>query len=174
MKIKSKVSILLALCFLFLTACSDEDPKKNQEEHKEHNTSSEQHADQHAVSDIREETKNVETLPKFLESKPKDMQMIYKAAAMHKDLLEQMPCYCGCGEEAGHKNNYDCFVNENKDDGSLVWDDHGTKCGVCLEIAAKSVIDYSKGKSIKEIREQIDSTYEKGYAKPTPTPEVYK
>ncbi|OYD55997.1 hypothetical protein CGZ90_19920, partial [Fictibacillus aquaticus] len=72
----------------------------------------------------------------------------------------------------GHKNNYDCFVFENKKSGAIVWDDHGTKCGVCLEIAAKSVLDYSKGKSIKEIRNTIDETYKQGYAKPTPTPEM--
>lgn len=32
--------------------------------------------------------------------------------------------------------------------------------------------DYSKGKSIKEIRDEIDKKYENGYATPTPTPEV--
>jgi Protein of unknown function with PCYCGC motif len=166
------VPYLLVLCLLLATACSKDEPKKSNAEHSNHKSESSSQKSDHGVSDIREETKNMETLPSFLSEKPENMQIIYKAAAMHKELLEKMPCYCGCGEEAGHKNNYDCFINENKSDGSLVWDDHGTKCGVCLEIAAKSVLDYSKGKSIKEIREKIDSTYEKGYAKPTPTPEI--
>jgi Protein of unknown function with PCYCGC motif len=171
LNIKTVIPFLLIFSLFFVTACSKEEPKKKEDEHSNHTSESSQPSD-HGVSDVREETKSVDTLPTFLNDKPEEMQMIYQAAAMNKELLEQMPCYCGCGEEAGHKNNYDCFVNENKADGSLVWDDHGTKCGVCLEIAAKSVLDLNDGKSIKEIREKIDSTYEKGYAKPTPTPEV--
>ncbi len=62
--------------------------------------------------------------------------------------------------------------HENKRDGKVVWDDHGTKCGVCLEIAAQSVSDLESGKSIKQIRQSIDEKYKSGYAKPTPTPEV--
>jgi Protein of unknown function with PCYCGC motif len=171
LNIKKVIPYLLVLCLLLVTACSKENPEKKEDDHSNHSSQSGEKSD-HGVSDIREETKNVDTLPSFLAEKSENIQTIYKAAAMNKELLEKMPCYCGCGEEAGHKNNYDCFVHENKADGSIVWDDHGTKCGVCLEIAAKSVIDYSEGKSVKEIREKIDSTYEKGYAKPTPTPEV--
>ncbi|NGY86748.1 hypothetical protein F6Y05_19420 [Bacillus megaterium] len=92
--------------------------------------------------------------------------------ANHQTLLENIPCYCGCGEEANHQNNYDCFIFENKENGAVTWDDHGTKCGVCLEIAAQAVVDYSKGKSIEDIRQEIDHKYKEGYAKPTPTPEV--
>lgn len=172
MNIKRIVPYVLVLCLLLVTACSKDEPKKNNDDHNNHKSQSSSQESDHGVSDIREETKNVETLPSFLSEKPENIQTIYKAVAMHKELLEKMPCYCGCGEEAGHKNNYDCFVNENNPDGSLVWDDHGTKCGVCLEIAAKSVLDFSEGKSIKEIREKIDTVYKKGYAKPTPTPEV--
>jgi Protein of unknown function with PCYCGC motif len=170
--IKRIVLYVLVLCLLLVTACSKDEPKKNNVDHNNHESPSSSQKSDHGNSDIREETKNVETLPSFLSEKPENIQTIYKAAAMHKELLEKMPCYCGCGEESGHKNNYDCFVNENNPDGSLVWDDHGTKCGVCLEIAAKSVLDFSEGKSIQEIREKIDTVYEKGYAKPTPTPGV--
>ncbi len=122
--------------------------------------------------DLRELTSGYEALPQFLEEKPEDMQNIYAAAAQHKELLENIPCYCGCGNTAGHRDNYDCFVHENRDDESLVWDDHGTKCGVCLEIAAQSIVDYQNGKSIEEIRNDIDQQYEDGTAEPTPTPEV--
>ncbi|SFE79466.1 Protein of unknown function with PCYCGC motif-containing protein [Bacillus sp. OV194] len=162
MKIKS-LAVLLSLSLLI--ACSNKEPQKSEKNHQEHEQSQ-----SHETSDIREETGKVESLPSFLMKQPKEIQVIYQAAAKHKELLEKIPCYCGCGEEANHKNNYDCFVHENKKNGAIVWDDHGTKCGVCLEIAAQSVMDYSKGKSVKEIRENIDKTYEKGYAKPTPTP----
>ena len=80
-----------------------------------------------------------------------------------------MPCYCGCGESAGHKSNLNCFIQEKREDGSIVWDDHGTRCLVCLEIAVQSAQLHKEGKSLKEIRQFIDDTYKEGYAKPTPT-----
>ncbi|PTN32162.1 PCYCGC domain-containing protein, partial [Bacillus sp. Rc4] len=103
---------------------------------------------------------------------PEDMQNLYKAAAMNKELLENIPCYCGCGESVGHKSNYDCFVYKYKKDNSIVWDDHGTNCNVCLEIAAKSISKFKEGKSSNEVRKLIDEEYKEGYAKPTPTPQV--
>ncbi|CAI8995627.1 PCYCGC motif-containing (lipo)protein [Priestia megaterium] len=123
-------------------------------------------------SNTSEETASNEVLPEFLKDKPEEVQSIYANAAQNKELLENIPYYCGCGESTGDKNNYDCFIHENKRDGKVVWDDHGTKCGVCLEIAAQSVPDLESGKSIKQIRQSIDEKYKSGYAKPTPTPEV--
>lgn len=162
---KSIVAVILITTSILASACSNEE-----EESKSENT--DQQHQQHVVSDLREETKSVDVLPEFLKDKPEDMKLIYAAVAQNQELLEKIPCYCGCGEEANHKNNYDCFVFENKDNGAVVWDDHGTKCGVCLETAAQSVLDYSKGKSVKEIRTIIDEKYKDGYAEPTPTPEV--
>ncbi|MNJ02500.1 hypothetical protein D3C73_1624720 [compost metagenome] len=63
-----------------------------------------------------------------------------------------------------------CFVQEINPDGSVVWDDHGTRCGVCLNIAVESARMLKDGKSAKEIRDTIDQNYKTGYAKPTPTP----
>ncbi|RFB16864.1 hypothetical protein DZB84_10745 [Bacillus sp. HNG] len=125
--------------------------------------------EEHVIGDIREETASIDVMPSFLDGKSEEMVTIYKAAAMHQDLLESMPCYCGCADSVGHRDNYDCFVHDNKGD-AVVWDDHGTKCMVCLEIAATAVLEYSNGKSPSEIRAMIDETYKEGYANPTPTP----
>ncbi|WP_404346543.1 PCYCGC domain-containing protein [Sutcliffiella horikoshii] len=158
-------------CMLVLTVgCSNTETQNSNAQH-----SDEQHHHNEKPSffqgDLREETASVEVLPSFLEHKPEDMQLIYSAAAQHKEVLEFIPCYCGCGTSAGHKSSYNCFVHEANEDGSLVWDDHGTRCGVCLEIAATSVMEYSKGKSVEEIRHMIDEAYKEGYSTPTPTPE---
>ncbi|MCQ6274988.1 hypothetical protein JMM81_08440 [Bacillus sp. V3B] len=111
-------------------------------------------------------------IPDFLKEKPEEMKVIYTTVASHKELLENIPCYCGCGDSVNHKNSYDCFINENKENGAIIWDDHGTKCGVCLEIPAQSILDDKDGKTIEEIRTKVDNTYSDGYAAPTPTPEV--
>lgn len=163
---KSKLFLFwISTIILLLSACSN-----NQAADTQQTESAEGHAEHTANEDIQEETPSIETLPTFLKEKPEDMKTIYSAAAKNKELLESMPCYCGCGDSAGHRNNYDCFIYNNKDDGAIVWDDHATRCKVCLDIAAESVVLYSKGKTPKEIRELIDERYHEGYAKPTPTP----
>jgi hypothetical protein len=42
--------------------------------------------------------------PKILEA--------YQFAVEHPEVLNYMPCYCGCYEEDGHTSNTNCFVEE--------------------------------------------------------------
>ncbi|WLV24341.1 PCYCGC motif-containing (lipo)protein [Aciduricibacillus chroicocephali] len=166
-----KTILSIGFCtMILLSACANESSAPggpSEPQQKDNEPKITQHG-----GDIREETSNIKTLPTFLNSKPENMQNIYAAAGQHKELLEQMPCYCGCGESAGHKDNYDCFVHENENNGKVVWDDHGTKCQVCLEIAAEAITESQNGKSDAEIRKAIDEKYKEGYAEPTPTPAV--
>ncbi|MBZ0160026.1 MAG: PCYCGC domain-containing protein [bacterium] len=39
----------------------------------------------------------------------------YRIAREVPELLEQMPCYCGCGNMANHQNNLDCYVDRHAD-----------------------------------------------------------
>ncbi len=48
----------------------------------------------------------------------------YQAALDIPEYLEQIPCYCGCGAVAGHKNNLDCYI-KSRDGDKVSWDDHG-------------------------------------------------
>ncbi|MFT4414111.1 PCYCGC motif-containing (lipo)protein [Fredinandcohnia humi] len=152
---KHKYLVLIFILLISIVGCSQ--TEENHESHKDE-----------PLGDIREES-SIDELPSFLDSKPDEMVTIYKAAAAHEDLLKNIPCYCGCADSVGHKDSYDCFVHERKEK-TIVWDDHGTKCGVCMEIAATSILEYQNGKSITEIRNLIDETYKEGYAEPTPTP----
>ena len=164
MKIKFKLLLIGLISFLILSACTGQDANPAKEQDSEQQ--------EYALGDIREETQGADELPNFLNEKPVEMHLIYASAATHQELLESIPCYCGCADSVGHKDNYDCFVNENKENGAVVWDDHGTKCGICLDIAAQSIQEYKNGKDIKEIRTTIDEQYKEGYPEPTPTPEV--
>ncbi len=149
--------VAIAGCGKEIQQTSDAAEDTHLEEHQHHN------------GDIREETADTTILPEFLKDKPEDMKLIYAAAANHEDLLTYIPCYCGCGESVGHKSSYNCFVAERNDD-RILWDDHGTKCGVCLQIAAESIAKFQKGDDLKSIRDDIDTRYKEGYAVPTPTP----
>ncbi|MCM3489406.1 PCYCGC domain-containing protein [Alkalihalophilus marmarensis] len=133
---------------------------------------SDEHADHSMImGDIHEETTSASVLPTFLENHPDSIAQIYERTPHYQELLEHMPCYCGCGESVGHRSTFDCFINERGEDGSIVWDDHGAKCGVCLEIAHASMELYDNGMSEKDIRDLIDEHYKEGYAEPTDTPQ---
>ncbi len=158
--------LLLASFTVVLAGCaagpSDQTPQ-NHAAHSEHQ--------QYAPNgDLQETTASIKQLPTFLDKVDLRIKDIYRVAGDHLDVLQWIPCYCGCAESANHLNNANCFVKEVKADGSVVWDDHGTRCGTCMEIAATSVQMKMEGKSTKEIRNYIDDHYKSGYAAPTPTP----
>lgn len=166
MKRKTIYNVLSALTISMLfTGCSHQQAEKNTTTNNHEN-----HAEHIQTSDIREQTINNETLPKFLGEKEQQIQQIYMVAARHADLLKNIPCYCGCGESVGHKSNLDCFIHEEREDGSIVWDSHATTCVNCMEIAVESAKLQQEGKTPLEIRKYIDNKYKDGYAKPTNTP----
>jgi hypothetical protein len=39
----------------------------------------------------------------------------YRIAKEAPELLEQMPCYCGCYSSADHRNNLDCYADRHAD-----------------------------------------------------------
>ncbi|MCZ8534440.1 PCYCGC motif-containing (lipo)protein [Psychrobacillus psychrodurans] len=159
---KKTLFILLA-CILLLSACAQENKKENHEEH-------ENHVGHLENGDLQETTESTDILPAFLDTQSEDMKLVYQAASKANDVLKWMPCYCGCGDSADHKNNFNCFVHEIKENGEVVWDDHGTRCAACLETAITSIQMIQEGKSLVEIRNTIDETYKDGYATPTDTP----
>lgn len=39
----------------------------------------------------------------------------YRIAKEAPELIEQMPCYCGCYGMADHRNNLDCYADRHAD-----------------------------------------------------------
>lgn len=154
MKHLYKLFVFSIVIMLFAAACS----------------SSKEESHAHADTDLLETTSSAEVLPAFLSSQPDEVRTVYQLAAATEDILQWIPCYCGCGEGHGHKNNFNCFIKQTNDDGSILWTDHGTRCGVCLQIAVQSAQMKQQGATNIEIREYIDETYKKGFGKPTKTP----
>jgi hypothetical protein len=92
----------------------------------------------------------------------------YTYATKHPDVLEQIPCYCGCGGHSGHRFLRDCFI---KDD--WTYDEHARYCDVCIGEALKVQNYLAQGKTLKEARALIDNEYSPKYAEGrTSTPPV--
>jgi len=146
---------------LVLSACGQGQAPHESQDH---------HASYAPNGDLREATASTAELPTFLDGQSEAVRVAYQVAGTLDDTLQWIPCYCGCGDSAGHRSNLNCFVHEIRDDGTVEWDDHGTRCGVCVQIAMESAQLKQQGKSNLEIRQYIDGKYEQGYAKPTDTP----
>ncbi|MCM3785596.1 PCYCGC domain-containing protein [Neobacillus mesonae] len=162
---------------VLLSGCGTKDAAPGGTE--EHSTSAmgESHEGHHsheysvmANGDIQERTASMKELPSFLDEQPEEMRNIYLLSAQYTDVLQWIPCYCGCGGSAGHNSNLNCFVETIEEDGSVIWDDHGTRCNVCLDVAVASAKMAHDGKAPLEIRRIMDEAYKEGYADPTPTP----
>ena len=73
-----------------------------------------------------------------------------------QNVLSQVRCYCGCIQNQGHKNNRDCFFNE---DGSF--DLMGLNCGLCVKTALTAKEMLSQGKTVQEISDYVDNRWGK-------------
>lgn len=56
-----------------------------------------------------------------LEAGP-EVKQLYEFQVTHGALMRYMPCFCGCDDNAGHRNNRDCYVRSVSADGSVVFD----------------------------------------------------
>ncbi len=49
---------------------------------------------------------------------PTETQSLYRYAIANHEVLQYMPCFCGC-VNAGHASNFDCYVREVLADGQI-------------------------------------------------------
>ena len=104
-------------------------------------------------------------MPAAVRSAPHRVQEAYRFAGANADVLSQFPCYCGCGP-MGHGSNYACFwQNEG------VLDSHALGCGICVDIAQDVMRGMQQGRSLAEIRAQVDKDYSR-FGPATDTPPI--
>jgi hypothetical protein len=60
--------------------------------------------------------------PSFVTDGDPEVQGLYEFQITHGELMRYMPCFCGCGQSAGHRSNRDCYVQSVNAAGSVVLD----------------------------------------------------
>jgi hypothetical protein len=145
-------------------------------------------ASQHAHGPAAAVTKNVTpmkahmgplpALPGIAFEPPRPMAVVhevYEFAARHPEVLQYVPCYCGC-ERIGHNGNHDCFVKSRAANGRVSeWDAHGLGCAICIDVARDAMTLFNSGSSAPQIRAAIDKKYGMfPSSTPTPKPPVKK
>lgn len=98
-------------------------------------------------------------------------KVAYEFAARHPEVMNYIPCFCGC-ERGGHKGNHDCFVAGRNSNGEVTdWDVHGIGCQICIDVAYEASRRFALGESVVQIRTAIDEMYaDMPNRTPTPKP----
>ena len=65
-----------------------------------------------AVADTQWTTIEGVEFPAGMERADPEVLEAYVFAAKHPEVLQHMPCYCGCEDpQFAHESNYDCFID---------------------------------------------------------------
>jgi Protein of unknown function with PCYCGC motif len=125
------------------------------------------------VAPMKAHTGPIPPLPQvsFTPTRPLPIvQQVYEFAARHPEVLQYVPCYCGC-ERVGHNGNHDCFVKSRAANGRVTeWDTHGMGCAICLDVGRDAMTLFNSGNSPTQIRAAIDKKYGSHFPSSTPTP----
>lgn len=109
-------------------------------------------------------------IPNMVPRPPQVIAEAYEFAGRNPDVLEFVPCFCGC-ESAGHRANAHCFVQSRNEDGSVAaWEPHGMGCAVCIDVARDSMQLRASGASVGDVRAAVESKYASRFPRMTPTP----
>lgn len=114
----------------------------------------------------RLEMASLAQMPANVQRAPVSVQEAYQFAVANPDVLEEIPCYCGCGG-MGHKSNYDCYVASTSDGGQISFDPHALGCSICVDITQDAMRMLDQGKTVPEIFAYVDSAYAR-FGPPTP------
>jgi Protein of unknown function with PCYCGC motif len=99
-------------------------------------------------------------MPAEVQSAPVSVQQAYQFAAANPDVMNDIPCYCGCGD-IGHASNYACYVSHVDESGEITFDNHALGCSICVDITQDVMRMLREGKSPQEARAYVDATYSK-------------
>jgi hypothetical protein len=105
-------------------------------------------------------------MPAEVQQAPVAVQQAYQFAVANPEILEHIPCYCGCGP-MGHSSNYSCYVAGTGADGEVVYDNHALGCSICVDISQDTMRLLDQGKEVSEIFAYVDSSYAR-FGPPTP------
>lgn len=109
----NKIITTLVFSTIVITGCSSLESQENEQEQPPNKSEQVQPKLEYTMgsndwSVVTDLTDN----PKILEA--------YQFAVEHPEVLDYMPCYCGCYEEDGHTSNTNCFVDSVQGDVALL------------------------------------------------------
>lgn len=96
--------------------------------------------------------------PAFVRTASSATEEAYRFALERGDVLQYMPCTCGCaGME--HRSNLDCFLKPGSTAGRAAWEEHASYCDICVNIALTAKRMIGDGRTLREVRSAIDQQF---------------
>lgn len=102
----------------------------------------------------------MDQMPMDVQSAPVAVREAYQFNAANPDVMQNIPCYCGCGD-IGHTSNYDCYISDVDTSGKIAFDNHALGCSICVDITHDVMRMLKDGKSPQDARVYVDATYSK-------------
>jgi hypothetical protein len=96
------------------------------------------------------------------------VQEAYRYALERPDVIQWMPCFCGCAAMQ-HRSNLDCFLRSRMAGGAVAYEEHASYCDVCVQTALLAKQRITDGRSLAEIRAEVDATFGGSGVPGTPT-----
>ncbi|MCG3141709.1 MAG: hypothetical protein HDKAJFGB_03025 [Anaerolineae bacterium] len=102
----------------------------------------------------------LDQMPMDVQSAPVAVQEAYQFNTANPNIMQDIPCYCGCGD-IGHTSNYDCYVSDVDANEKITFDNHALGCSICVDITQDVMRMLNDGKSPQDARAYVDATYSK-------------
>jgi len=96
--------------------------------------------------------------PAYVTALPPEWQAAYAYALARPDVLQWLPCYCGC-VAMDHRSNLDCFFRGREVAGSFTYEEHASYCDVCVDTANLASRMLQSGSDIGAVRAAVDATF---------------
>ena len=103
---------------------------------------------------------SMDQMPMDVQSAPVAVQEAYQFNVANPDIMQDIPCYCGCGD-IGHTSNYDCYVSSVDANGTIAYENHALGCSICVDITQDVMRMLRDGKTPQDARAYVDATYSK-------------
>lgn len=97
-------------------------------------------------------------MPDNVQQAPATVREAYQFAVLNQEVLEQLPCYCGCGA-MDHTSNYTCYIAGEDESGQLTFENHALGCQICVDITQDAMRLLDEGQNIDQIFSYVDATY---------------
>ena len=110
--------------------------------------------------------------PWYVTGGTENVRQSYAFAVERPEVLRHIPCYCGCGEQEGHRSVLDCFVAGRDLLDRPRYNDHGVSCRLCVAVVLDARNRIASGKTVEQTRAEIDAFYSPyaNWATDTPHP----
>lgn len=96
--------------------------------------------------------------PEYVHAAHPDTRTAYAYALARPDVLQWLPCYCGC-VGMGHGSNLDCFLEPRENGAPIAFEQHASVCDVCVRTALLAQRMIGDGRTMIEIRAAVDAEF---------------